>query len=80
MRYIIHDFEKLASCTHVDDIGSVLDELEIENDIVQRTNVLRKFMGINQSFAISDDEFTPAQEYGIAKRQLIMMNETTNKH
>jgi len=73
MQYKIHDFELLATCDNVVQIDSVLDELEVGSDVKQRTNALREFMGIEQSFSITD-EFTPEQEYGLAKRQLIMLN------
>ena len=74
MLYKLHNFELLASCNDVHNIDCILDDLEVDNDIELRTNVLREFMGIDQSFSITDDEFTPEQEYNIAKRQLIIMN------
>jgi len=74
MYYKIHDLGKLASCDNLDKIVPILNELEIEDVVETRTNVLREFLGIDQSFSISDDDLTPEQEYEIAKQQLVMMN------
>ena len=78
MPYKFYDMQQLSRCMNDAEIEAALTDLEVSTDLEERTAYLHRFMGTTHRLSLGDapDDFTPEQEYALAKLQLLAINES----